>query len=57
MKVQVYFQTKSISPTNELMEEGQYLAVLTIKPIKRSQRSPHGLILIEYRQSLFKEGQ
>jgi hypothetical protein len=57
LKAQVYFQTKSVSPTNELMEEGQYLAVLTIKPIKRSLRSPHGLILIEYRQSFFKEGQ
>ena len=31
---------KAVSPSNELMEEGQYLAVLHIKPVKRSQRNP-----------------
>lgn len=56
VKVQVYL-AKALSPSNELMEEGQYLAVLHIKPVKRSQRNPHGLILIEYRQSIFKEKQ
>jgi len=55
VKVQIYFLAKAVSPSNELIEEGQYLAVLHIRPVKRSQRNPHGLILIEYRQSIFKE--
>ena len=57
LKVQVYFQTKALSQTTELLEEGLYQTVLLIKPIKRSQRNPHGLIVLEYRQSQFKEGQ
>ncbi len=57
IKVQAYFQTKAISPAGELIEQGQFLGVLLIKPVKRSQRNPHGLIVIEYRQSVFKEAQ
>ena len=56
LKVQVYFQTKALSQTTELLEEGLFQTVLLIKPIKRSQRNPHGLIVLEYRQSQFKEG-
>ena len=57
LKVQVYFQAKALSQTTEVLEEGQFQTVLLIKPIKRSQRNPHGLIVLEYRQSQFKEGQ
>ncbi len=57
LKVQAYFQAKAVSQTNEVLEDGQFLAVLLIRPIKRSLRNPHGLILIEYRQSIFKEEQ
>ncbi len=53
LSVQVYFHVKAVSPADELIEEGDYLAVLIIKPVKRSVRSPHGLIVIEYRQSSF----
>ena len=56
LKVQLYFEAKALSQTNEILDDGQFLAALLIKPIKRSQRNPHGLILIEYRQSIFKEG-
>ncbi len=56
LKVQLYFEAKALSQTNEILDDGQFLAVLLIKPVKRSQRNPHGLILIEYRQSIFKEG-
>ena len=38
-------------------KQGQFQTVLLIKPIKRSQRNPHGLIVLEYRQSQFKEAQ
>jgi len=55
LKVQVYFQAKALSQTAEVLEEGQFQTVLLIKPIKRSQRNPHGLIVLEYRQSQFKE--
>jgi hypothetical protein len=56
LKVQLYFEAKALSQTNEILDDGQFLAVLLVKPVKRSQRNPHGLILIEYRQSIFKEG-
>ena len=54
LKVQAYFHVKAFSPSDEIIEEGNYLAVLIIKPVKRSTRSPHGLIVIEYRQSPFQ---
>ena len=52
--VQAYFHVKAFSPRDEVIEEGNFLAVLVIKPVKRSSRSPHGLIVIEYRQSSFQ---
>jgi hypothetical protein len=54
LKVQAYFHAKAFSSSDELIEEGNYLAVLIIKPVKRSTRNPHGLIVIEYRQSPFQ---
>jgi hypothetical protein len=54
LKVQAYFHVKAFSPTDEIIEEGNFLAVLVIKPVKRSTRSPHGLIVIEYHQSPFQ---
>jgi hypothetical protein len=54
LKAQVYFHSKAFSPSDEIVEEGNFLAVLVIKPIKRSARSPHGLIVIEYHQSPFQ---
>ncbi|NLT68055.1 MAG: hypothetical protein GXX84_15740 [Acidobacteria bacterium] len=54
LKVQAYFHAKAVSPTDELLEEGDFLAVLGIKAVKRSSRNPHGLIVIEYRQSPFQ---
>jgi hypothetical protein len=54
LTVQAYFQVKAFSPRDEVIEEGDFLAVLVIKPVKRSSRSPHGLIVIEYRQSSFQ---
>ena len=57
LKTQMHFRSKVLGQTGDVLEEGQFLAVLLIKPVKRSQRNPHGLIVIEYRQSVFKEGQ
>ena len=54
LKVQAYFSVKVLSLTDEVTEQGNYVAVLVIKPVKRSTRSPHGLIVIEYRQSSFQ---
>jgi hypothetical protein len=54
LKAQVYFHVKAFSATDEVIEEGNFLAVIVIKPIKRSARSPHGLIVIEYHQSPFE---
>lgn len=55
LKVQVYFSVKTLSQINDAAEENNFLAVLAIKPVKRSTRSPHGLIVIEYRQSSFQK--
>ena len=54
LKVQTYFHTKAYGSSDEIIEEGNFLAVFVIKPIKRSTRNPHGLIVIEYRQSPFQ---
>jgi hypothetical protein len=54
LKVQAYFHTKAYGSSDEIIEEGNFLAVFVIKPIKRSTRNPHGLIVIEYRQSPFQ---
>ena len=54
LKVQTYFHTKAYGSSDEIIEEGNFLAVFVIKPIKRSTRNPHGLIVIEYRQSSFQ---
>ena len=54
LKVQAYFHVKAFSASDEVIEEGNFLAVLVIKPVKRSTRNPHGLIVIEYRQSPFQ---
>jgi hypothetical protein len=54
LKVQAYFHIKAFSSSDEIIEEADYLAVLIIKPVKRSTRSPHGLLVIEYRQSSFQ---
>jgi hypothetical protein len=53
LKTQVYFHVKALAPAAEVIEEGTFLAVLAIKPVKRTTQSPHGLIVIEYRQSSF----
>ena len=57
LKAQVYFHVKALSPSDEIIEEGNFLAVLAIKPVKRSVRTPHGLMVIEYRQSPFQNKQ
>jgi len=53
LKTQIYFRSKVFAASGELLEETNQLAVMTIRPIRRSARNPHGLILIEYRQSHF----
>jgi hypothetical protein len=54
LKVQAYFHAKAYGSSDEIIEEGNFLSVFVIKPIKRSTRNPHGLIVIEYRQSPFQ---
>jgi len=53
IKAQVYFRTKVLSPNGDIFEENNLLAVMTIRAIKRTERNPHGLIVIEYRQNPF----
>ncbi len=54
LKTQTYFHVKAVSPSDEVIEDGNFLAVMIVKPVKRSRRCPHGLIVIEYRQSPFQ---
>jgi len=53
IKTQVYFRTKVLSPNGDVFEENNMLAAMTIRPIRRTERNPHGLIVIEYRQNPF----
>ena len=53
IKTQIYFRTKIYDADGRVIEETGQLAVMTIRPIRRSVRNPHGLIVIEYRQSPF----
>jgi hypothetical protein len=54
LKVQLYFTTKVLSQMDEIIEEDSSLGAFVIKPVKRSTRNPHGLIVIDYRQSPFQ---
>lgn len=54
LKVQLYFATRVLSQMDEIMEEDSSLGAFVIKPVKRSTRNPHGLIVIDYRQSPFQ---
>ena len=53
IKTQIYFRTKVLSPNGDVFEENNMLAVMAIRPIRRTERNPHGLIVIEYRQNPF----
>jgi hypothetical protein len=54
LKTQIYFRAKVFAASGELIEENNLLSVMTIRPIRRSARNPHGLMVVEYRQSPFK---
>ena len=53
LRARVYFRTKVFAGGGELIEENTWVSVMTIRPVRRSTRNPHGLIVIEYRQSHF----
>ena len=53
LKVQIYFRSKIFGDDGRAIEDAGQLAVMTIRPVRRSQRNPHGLIVMEYRQNLF----
>lgn len=55
LKTQIYFRTRIYAISGELIEETSQLAVMTIRPVRRSARNPHGLIVIEYRQNPFSK--
>ncbi len=54
LRVQLYFTTRVLSQMDEIIEEDSSLGAFVIKPVKRSTRNPHGLIVIDYRQSPFQ---
>lgn len=53
IKTQIYFRIRVLSPNGDVFEENNMLAVMAIRPIRRTERNPHGLIVIEYRQNPF----
>ena len=55
IRIQVYFSTKVLAPSGEVFEENNMLAVMTIQAIRRTERNPHGLIVLEYRQNPFEK--
>jgi len=54
LRTQVYFRTRVFNGQGDLIEENQWISIMTIRPVRRSTRSPHGLTVIEYRQTPFK---
>jgi hypothetical protein len=56
LRVQAYFHAKAFSAADEVIEQGDFMAMMIIKPVKRSMRNPHGLIVIAYHQSPFQKG-
>jgi len=55
LKTQIYFQARVFNGSGELIEESNWISIMTIRPVKRSSRNPHGLIVIEYRQTPFRK--
>jgi hypothetical protein len=53
LKTQIYFRTRVFGSSGELLDDNSWVSVMTIRPIRRSARTPHGLIVMEYRQSPF----
>ena len=54
LRTQVYFRTRVFNGMGDLIEENNWLSVMAIRPVRRSARNPHGLIVIEYRQNPFR---
>jgi len=54
LKTQIYFHIKVFGSSGETIEDQNLIAVMAIRPVRRSARNPHGLIVMEYRQSQFK---
>jgi hypothetical protein len=54
LRAQIYFRTKVFNGAGDLIEENSFVSIMTIRPVRRSARNPHGLILVEYRQNTFK---
>jgi hypothetical protein len=54
LRTQVYFRSRVFNGAGDLIEENNWISVITIRPVRRTARNPHGLIIIEYRQTPFK---
>ena len=53
LKVQVFFRKKRIPLGGESEESSDHSAVLRIKPVVRKKGNAHGLLIVEYRESVF----
>ena len=54
IRLQVYFRTKVYTLEGQVQETNNWVSIITIATIRRTARNPHGLIVIEYRQSPYK---
>ena len=54
LRTQIYFRTRVFANTGELIEENNWVSIMTIRPVRRSSRNPHGLIVYEYRQNRYR---
>jgi len=53
LKIQIYFRTRVLAGNGDTLSENSQLAVLTVRPVRRTEQQPHGLIVIEYLQNPF----
>jgi hypothetical protein len=55
LKVQLLFQVKTFSQSQDNLSGHRYLTAIKLKVTRRTEKNPHGIYVIEYRQSSFQE--
>ncbi len=55
LKVQVFFRKRLLRQNGNLERSSDYFAIMRIKPVVRKRGNAHGLLIVEYRESIFKK--
>ncbi len=57
LKIQVFFRKDLISKGGDHEERSDHFAILRIKPVVRKRGNAHGLVIVEYRENDFINGE